>query len=70
LKRAKDKIKRDGHFITKHGKVHSAFDDRVLIWSRHKRRAKVANAIGLGVPTFAKLKGEMVANTGIGRIGQ
>jgi DNA invertase Pin-like site-specific DNA recombinase len=72
LKRAKDQIKRDGHFVTKHGKVRKrlgrpgADPDKL-----RKARAelakgtgivKVAKAVGLGVGTVAKLKDEMVAN--------
>ena len=67
-KHAKDQIKRDGHFITKHGEVRkrlgrpSADPDKL-----RKPRAelakgiginKVAKAVDLGV---AKLKDEMVA---------
>jgi DNA invertase Pin-like site-specific DNA recombinase len=73
LKRAKDQIKRVGHFIAKHGEVRkrlgrpNADPDKL-----RKARAqlakgtgivKVAKMVGLGVGTVAKLKGEMVANS-------
>jgi DNA invertase Pin-like site-specific DNA recombinase len=70
LKRAKDQIKRQGHFVTKHGEVKkrlgrpNADPDKL-----RKARAelakgiginKVAKAVGLGVGTVQKLKNEMV----------
>jgi DNA invertase Pin-like site-specific DNA recombinase len=70
LKRAKDQIKRDGHFVTKHGEVRkrlgrpNADPDKL-----RKARAelakgiginRVAKAVGLGVGTVAKLKDEML----------
>jgi DNA invertase Pin-like site-specific DNA recombinase len=73
LKRAKDQIKRDGHFVTKHGEVRKrlgrpgAEPDKL-----RKARAeldkgigivKVAKQVGLGVGTVAKLKREMGANS-------
>jgi DNA invertase Pin-like site-specific DNA recombinase len=73
LKRAKDQIKRDGHFVTKHGEVRKrlgrpgAEPDKL-----RKARAelakgigivKVAKQVGLGVGTVAKLKNQMVANS-------
>jgi DNA invertase Pin-like site-specific DNA recombinase len=69
LRRAKDEIKRKGHFVTKHGEVRkrlgrpSADPDKL-----RKSRAelakgiginKVAKAVGLGVGTVSKLKNEM-----------
>jgi DNA invertase Pin-like site-specific DNA recombinase len=71
LKRAKDQIKRDGHFVTKHGEVKkrlgrpNADPDKL-----RKARAelakgiginRVAKAVGLGVGTVQRLKREMVA---------
>src|SRR5215813_8419622 len=70
LKRAKDQIKRDGHFVTKHGEVRKRLgrpgaDPEKL----RKARAEVAKGIGinrvdkmvgLGVGTVQKLKKEMV----------
>jgi DNA invertase Pin-like site-specific DNA recombinase len=73
LKRAKDQIKRTGHFVTKHGEVRkrlgrpNADPDKL-----RKARAelakgfgiiKVAKLVGLGVGTVQKLKSEMVANS-------
>ena len=70
LKRAKDEIKRKGHFVTKHGEVRkrlgrpSADPDKL-----RKARAqlakgiginRVAKIVGLGVGTVQKLKNEMV----------
>jgi DNA invertase Pin-like site-specific DNA recombinase len=70
LKRAKDEIKRDGHFITKHGEVKkrlgrpNADPDKL-----RKARAelakgiginRVAKMVGLGVGTVQKLKNEML----------
>jgi DNA invertase Pin-like site-specific DNA recombinase len=68
LKRAKDQIKRQGHFVTKNGEVKkrlgrpNADPDKL-----RKARAelgiginKVAKAVGLGVGTVQKLKNEMV----------
>ena len=70
LKRAKDEIKRKGHFVTKHGEVRkrlgrpSADPDKL-----RKARAelakgiginRVAKMVGLGVGTVQKLKNEMV----------
>ena len=71
LKRAKDQIKRNGHFVTKHGEVRKrlgrpggADPDKL-----RKARAelakgiginRVAKAVGLGVGTVAKLKNEML----------
>ena len=70
LKRAKEEIKRKGHFVTKHGEVRKrlgrpgADPDKL-----RKARAelakgigigKVARMVGLGVGTVAKLKGEML----------
>ena len=70
LKRAKDQIKRQGHFVTKHGEVKkrlgrpNADPDKL-----RKARAelakgiginKAAKAVGLGVGTVQKLKNEMV----------
>jgi DNA invertase Pin-like site-specific DNA recombinase len=69
LKRAKDEIKRNGHFVTKHGEVKKrlgrpgADPDKL-----RKARAelakgigivKIAKAVGLGVGTVARLKAEM-----------
>jgi hypothetical protein len=73
LKRAKDQIKRDAHFVTKHGEVRKrlgrpgAEPDKL-----RKARAelakgigivKVAKQVGLGVGTVAKFKNQMVANS-------
>jgi DNA invertase Pin-like site-specific DNA recombinase len=70
LKRAKDQIKRQGHFVTKHGEVKkrlgrpNADPDKL-----RKARAelakgiginRVAKLVGLGVGTVQKLKNEMV----------
>jgi DNA invertase Pin-like site-specific DNA recombinase len=69
LKRAKDEIKRKGHFVTKHGEVKKRLgrpgaDPEKL----HKARTelakgiginKVAKMVGLGVGTVAKVKAEM-----------
>jgi DNA invertase Pin-like site-specific DNA recombinase len=70
LKRAKDQIKRQGHFVTKHGEVKkrlgrpNADPDKL-----RKARAelakgiginRVAKMVGLGVGTVQKLKNEMV----------
>ena len=69
LKRAKNQIKRQGHFVTKHGEVKkrlgrpNADPDKL-----RKARAelakgiginKVAKAVGLGVGTVQRLKNEM-----------
>jgi DNA invertase Pin-like site-specific DNA recombinase len=70
LKRAKDQIKRQGHFVTKHGEVKkrlgrpNADPDKL-----RKARAelakgiginRVAKAVGLGVGTVQKIKNEML----------
>ena len=70
LKRAKDQIKRQGHFVTKHGEIRKrlgrpgAEPDKL-----RKARAeiakgigivKVAKAVGLGVGTVARLKKQMM----------
>ena len=70
LKRAKDQIKRQGHFVTKNGEVRkrlgrpNADPDKL-----RKARAelakgiginKVAKAVGLGVGTVQRLKNEML----------
>jgi DNA invertase Pin-like site-specific DNA recombinase len=70
LKRTKDQIKRQGHFVTKHGEVKkrlgrpSADPDKL-----RKARAelakgiginRVAKMVGLGVGTVQKLKNEMI----------
>jgi hypothetical protein len=70
LKRAKDEIKRKGHFVTKQGEVKkplgrpSADPDKL-----RKARAelgkgisinRLAKLVGLGVGTVQKLKNEMV----------
>jgi DNA invertase Pin-like site-specific DNA recombinase len=70
LKRAKDQIKRDGHFITKHGEVRKRLGRPGAEPEKlRKARAelakgigivKVGKAVGLGVGTVAKLKREMV----------
>jgi DNA invertase Pin-like site-specific DNA recombinase len=71
LKRAKDQIKRDGHFVTKHGEVRKrlgrpAADPRPAAqgmggagqrnWYRQS-----CKQVSLGVGTVAKLKDEMAA---------
>jgi DNA invertase Pin-like site-specific DNA recombinase len=71
LKRAKDEIKHKGHFVTKHGEVRKRLG-RPGAEPAKLRKAqaepakghgiiKVAKAVGLGVGTVAKLKGEMLA---------
>src|SRR6516162_11454498 len=70
LKRAKDQIKRQGHFVTKHGEIRKrlgrpgAEPDKL-----RKARAeiakgigivKVAKTVGLGVGTVARLKKQMM----------
>jgi DNA invertase Pin-like site-specific DNA recombinase len=73
LKRAKDQIKRQGHFVTKHGEVKkrlgrpNADPDKL-----RKARAElakgigiitVAKLVGLGTGTVQRIKAEMVANS-------
>src|SRR6516162_9253620 len=70
LKRAKDQIKRQGHFVTKHGEVKKRLgrpnaDPDKLRKARVELAKgiginKVAKAVGLGVGTVQKLKNEMV----------
>ena len=70
LKRAKDQIKRQGHFVTKHGDVKKRLGrpnaDPAKLQKARAELAKgigikrVAKAVGLGVGTFQKLKNEMV----------
>jgi DNA invertase Pin-like site-specific DNA recombinase len=71
LKRAKDQIKRDGHFITKRGERRNRLGrpgaDPVKLRKAEAELAKgfgiirVAKLVGLGVGTVQKLKREMVA---------
>jgi DNA invertase Pin-like site-specific DNA recombinase len=66
LKRAKDQIKRDGHFITKHGEIRKrlsrpgAEPDKLRKARTEIAKGigivKVAKAVGLGVGTAARLK--------------
>ena len=70
MKRAKDQIKQNGHFVTKHGEVRKrlgrpgADPDKL----RNARAElvkgiginRVAKMVGLGVGTVQKLKNEMV----------
>jgi DNA invertase Pin-like site-specific DNA recombinase len=70
LKRAKDQIKRQGHFVTKQGEVkkrlgRSSADPEKLRNARAELAKgiginKVAKAVGLGVGTVQRLKNEMV----------
>ena len=70
LKRAKDQIKRQGHFVTKHGEIRKRLGrPRAEPDKLRKARAelargvgivKIAKAVGLGVGTVQKLKNEMV----------
>jgi DNA invertase Pin-like site-specific DNA recombinase len=70
LKRAKDQIKRQGHFVTKHGEVKKRLGrPNVDPDKLRKARAelakgigisKVAKAVGLGVGTVQKIKNEML----------
>jgi hypothetical protein len=71
LKRAKDQIKRDGHFVTRGGEVRKRFGrpdaDPTKLRKAQAELAKghgiikVAKAVGLGVGTVHKLKREMAA---------
>jgi DNA invertase Pin-like site-specific DNA recombinase len=70
LKRAKDEIKRKGHFVTKHGEVKKRLgrpsaDPEKLRKARAELAKgiginKVAKMVGLGVGTVAKVKAEML----------
>ena len=70
LKRAKDEIKRKGHFVTKHGEVRKRLGrpsaDPAKLQKARAELAKgiginrVAKSVGLGVGTVQKLKNEMV----------
>jgi DNA invertase Pin-like site-specific DNA recombinase len=69
LKRAKDQIKRDGHFVTKNGEAKKRLgrpsaDPEKLGKARAELAKgiginKVAKMVGLGVGTVAKVKDEM-----------
>jgi DNA invertase Pin-like site-specific DNA recombinase len=75
LKRARDQIKRDGHFVTRNGQVRkrlgppSADPGKVrkaqAEFAKGHGIIKVAKAVGLGVGTVAKLKCEMGALGGV-----
>ena len=70
LKRAKDQIKQNGHFVTKHGEVRKRLgrpgaDPEKLRKARAELAkgigiGKVAKMVGLGVGTVQKLKNEML----------
>ena len=70
LKRAKDQIKRQGHFVTKHGDVKKRLGrpnaDPAKLQKARAELAKgvginkVAKMVGLGTGTIQKLKNEMV----------
>jgi hypothetical protein len=70
LKRAKDQIKRQGHFVTKHGEVKKRLgrpngDPDKLRKARAELAKgiginKVTKAVGLGVGTVQRLKNEML----------
>ena len=70
LKRAKDEIKRKGHFVTKHGEVKKRLGrpnaDPAKLQKARAQLAKgiginkVAKMVGLGTSTVQRLKNEMV----------